>query len=221
MGIDNYFAGTMIEKPREKADRIGINKLSDVELLALILETGNRFENVIEMSARLLFTRGGLKNLFTTDIDNLMTYGVKRGKAYRLLAIGELFKRFPNSEDDKILNTAEFFDYVSNIFFNAKSEKLVVCYLDRNSKVLRVDCKSDGNNSAVSLSTVEIKKTAILLDARYIYIAHNHPSGCLMPSKLDVITSEKVRGELKEISVLLTDSIIVDGRNYKSIFDDL
>lgn len=218
--IDSPTFDNLIPLPREKAESYGISSLSDSELLALILDTGTRSENVVELSSRLLKERGGLKSLLLSDEKNLYTCGIKKAKAYRIMAIREIINRYMMDDQEKIETSLQAYTYLKSLFIGIKSELLIVLYLNHDKTPLRIDKYTDNSPKKVSTPLNSIIKNALKCEARYVIIAHNHPSTVLTPSSFDKINAQILADKLLLIDALLLDSLIVSGDDFFSFRDE-
>lgn len=214
--VSDYFKGTLIKKPREKAREIGIENLEDFELLALIFETSTKGDNVLTLSKRYLDEKGGLKGIFLSDETNLKSYGVKDAKVYRLLAIKEIMRRLPLTEGIKIESPSDAFEKTKNLFFGLKDELLTVFFLTKNRCVLRREDFQSFNKNTILFPVNEILKKAIMTNADLVLMLHNHPSNSLNPSTNDINATSHIYKKLMECQILLLDSIIVNEQNYFS-----
>ncbi|MFA6861361.1 MAG: JAB domain-containing protein [Bacilli bacterium] len=211
------FEGTLLEKPREKANRLGLNSLSDVELLALVIETGDKRENVLELSSRLLIEKGGLRGIFLKNEKGLYTYGVKKAKAFRLLAIGELIKRLPLAKDETILSASDAFEKTRFFFLGKTKELGLVIFLSEKRKVLCLEEMTFGTSSQVFLPIDQVVKKAVNVEASFLILIHNHPSGNLNPSNADLSMTGEINARLGSLKVLFLDSLIVSEDGYCSL----
>lgn len=124
------------DKPREKLLKKGAEYLTDSELLAIILRTGNKSESVTELSNRILKRIGGVKNLKNMTINTLTKIeGIKLGKASSILASFELAKRaLKNDEPIKFKNTIDMYNYIKNDFLYELQEKFIILLFDKQFK---------------------------------------------------------------------------------------
>lgn len=210
------FKGTAIEKPREKAKLNGLNSLNDGELLALFLDTGSHKENVVQLANRMLFEKGGLKAIFTQNID-LRTYGVKEGKMFRILACKEVMRRLPYLLYEKIENPLDAYLRTRNTFSTNAHESAVVIYLDGKKNVIFQELYTVESESFVIVPIEKIVRSALRCEGRFVVLVHNHPSGVLYPSKEDIELVEQLHLSLLVANVVLLDSLIVNEENYLSM----
>jgi len=214
------------EKPREKLLSRGASKLTDVELLAILLRTGTRTKSrsrtAVDVARELLMTfDNSLEVLSMRDALELSsTSGIGTVKAVTLAAAFEVGRRTRNApkEDTPLLNNPEaVYKYVVRDFVGEKREVFRVIALSTSGKVKRVKTMTEGTLSASLVDARAVFKFAILEDAASIIVIHNHPSGKLDPSKEDIqITKDLVySGEFLDIPV--HDHLIVGPTGYLSM----
>ncbi len=214
------------EKPREKLLVHGATKLTDVELLAIILRTGTRTKQrsrtAIDVARELLMSfDNSLGTLSMRDALELSSIaGIGKVKAVTLAAVFEIGRRTQNSPNDDapLLNNPEaVYKFIMRDFAGEKREIFKVIALSTSGKVKRVKTMTEGTLSASLVDARAVFKFAILEDAASIIVVHNHPSGKLDPSKEDIqITKDLVySGEFLDIP--LHDHLIVGATGYLSM----
>lgn len=210
------------DKPREKLLKKGAEYLTDSELLAIILRTGNKSESVTELSNRILKRIGGVKNLKNMTINTLTQIeGIKLGKASSILASFELAKRaLKNDQPIKFKNTIDMYNYIKNDFLYELQEKFIILLFDKQFKLIKKCEVFKGTIDAVIVYPREIFKEALKENASFIVLAHNHPGGEVMPSiQDDEITKILVKnGQLIGIKVI--DHLIVTPNSYFSYYEN-
>ncbi|MBI4983572.1 DNA repair protein RadC [Candidatus Woesearchaeota archaeon] len=207
------------QRPRERLAKYGSSALSDVELLAVILKVGNKHENVIEMSQRLI-AKYGLGHLASCSLAELQQIkGIGRAKASEILALFELARRanICNVEKRSIRSAKEVFDYFYPKLANSMQEQFSLLLLDTKNKIIKEETISIGLLNASLVHPREVFKLAIKESAHSVIVVHNHPSGDPTPSPEDEEVTKKLieAGELLGIKVL--DHVIVGGENYFSM----
>lgn len=210
------------EKPREKLSRLGVESLSDSELLSIILRTGNKNESVNELSTRILKSIGGVKNLKEMTLHTLTQIsGVKLSKASTILASFELAKR-SLIDKEKILfkSTSDMFNYVRGDFVNARQEKFLILLFDNKFKLIKKCELFKGTINTINVHPREVFREAIKESTSFIILIHNHPSGDVTPSeKDDEVTSVLVKtGNIIGIKVI--DHLVVSSDKYYSYYEN-
>lgn len=210
------------DKPREKLLKKGAEYLTDSELLAIILRTGNKSESVTELSNRILKRIGGVKNLKNMTINTLTQIeGIKLGKASSILASFELAKRaLKNDQPIKFKNTIDMYNYIKNDFLYELQEKFIILLFDKQFKLIKKCEVFKGTIDAVNVYPREIFKEALKENASFIVLAHNHQGGEVMPSiQDDEITKILVKnGQL--IGIKVVDHLIVTQNSYFSYYEN-
>ena len=206
-------------RPREKLIKNGAKKLTDIELLAIILSIGNKNESVIDLSKRLIETYG-IKRLFDMNYDELKKInGIKEAKASKLMAIFEITRRIlENNEKIIILSKAkEVYNYIKNDYLFLNYEMLTIIFLNKACKVI---FKKSYDANFVTKAEIPFRK--IILDAINsgcygIIMVHNHPSGNVMPSKSDIEATKILADSLRPLDIVLLDHVIISSDKYFSI----
>lgn len=207
------------QRPREKALRYGLESLSDLELVALILQSGNKNRSVFEIASDVLKESEGLSKLMTMYVNTLMQIqGIREVKALQLLASVELSKRVIKSKvyHAPILKPEDVIEWFKFEYGTMSQECFIALYLDTKSKLIshRVLFKGTLNESVVHPR--EVFKEAFLQNANSVLIAHNHPSGDCTPSKADFEVTYKMVHVAMTMGVCLVDHIIVCKNQYYS-----
>ncbi|WP_312627957.1 RadC family protein [Scandinavium sp.] len=200
--------------PREKMQIDGIDKLSDVELLALFLRTGTRRYGVLSYAEHLLNHFGSLHGLLSArEQDLLQIEGIGIAKYAQLKGIAELARRFFNVRlmvlDDPLSSPDITREFLQSQLAHEEREIFLVIFLDNKNRVLKHCRLFSGTLSHVEVHPREIVREAMKVNAAGLILAHNHPSGSAQPSKADRIITERVIKccNFMEISVL--DHLIV------------
>lgn len=172
-------------RPRERLAKQGVSALSDSELLALILCTGNKKENVIDMSNRLLSVYGidKLSDCSLTELQKIS--GIGKAKASQILALFEFNKRHYLAKKNltKINSAKDVYELMKEKLTDLKQELLMVLYLDRNKQILKEEIITKGTLDSSLVHPREVFKGAIKESAHSIVLIHNHPSGDCTPTK--------------------------------------
>ena len=205
-------------RPRERLEKNGVHVLSDAELLAIIFKTGNKQENAIEMSDRLI-TKYGIDKLNDLSLKELQEIrGIGPAKAMQMKALFEFNKRHNLSKVNNLpIKTAkDVFLYASEKLADNKKEHFMVLHLDTKNKIIKDEIISIGTLNASIIHPREVFKSAIKESANSIILVHNHPSGDSEPSIEDKEITEKLMeaGEILNIKVL--DHVIIGKDNYHS-----
>ncbi len=207
------------ENPREKAITYGIETLNNIELLALILRTGNKNENVIELASRLLNEIGGISKMNNVNYSFLTGLkGIKQAKAVELMAVIELSKRISSniSSDIRIHDPYHIFNYLKKIMF-LKQEHFIVLCLDNQNKLIKEKTVFVGSLNMSVVTPREVFKEAISMNSAKIALVHNHPSGHAIPSQEDIQITNNFIELGKMMSIEVIDHIIIGWNQFYSI----
>jgi DNA repair protein RadC len=196
------------ERPRERLVARGPDALTHAELIAILLRTGLKGANVVEISRRLLRKYGSLHGIALASVDDLKREpGVGPDKAATLVAAFALARRMEAEKRDEspvMDNPQTIVEYVREMNRLKNVEEFHVLMLNTRRRLIRVDKISDGILDTVLVHPREVFKSAIAANAAAIVLVHNHPSGDPTPSEADVkVTRDLIRaGQLLKIEVL-------------------
>jgi len=199
-------------RPDYKLVNKGVNYLDDAELLAIILGSGNKEENAIELSNRLLKDYN-LNKLDTLSFNELEKECKDKIKPLKIMSLIELSKRYNklirNGYTKTIKSAEDVFNIFHNKLANEKKEHFIVLYLDTRNSIIKEETISIGTLDSALIHPREVFKNAIKESAFSIILVHNHPSGDCTPSKEDIGITERLKeaGELLNIKVL--DHVII------------
>jgi len=210
-----------IDRPREKLAQSGPSALKDEELLAIILRTGYKGKNVLELSRDILKKYPGDTLVDAAFSELALIKGVGSSKAAVIIAAIELIRRLVcKTEEMVIIKTPEdAYRYVPEIR-KANKEKLVVIYLNTRNSVLKRETISIGSLNANIVHPREVFKPAIACSAASVILVHNHPSGDTTASDEDIEVTKRIIEAGKIVGIEVLDHIIVSNRNYKSMKEE-
>lgn len=211
------------ERPKERAFLYGINTLSTLEIICILLNTGYKNNDVYTISKEVLTTINDVVDMKDISLNKLMQIkGIGKSKALNILCGIELGKRvYTKSENkNKILNSAEkIWTEYKNIYINCKQEIFYVLYLDNSKKVLEMKQMFIGTINSSVIHPREIFKHAYILSASFIICIHNHPSNNIEPSINDIETTKMLIEIGKMHGIYIIDHIIFTDDNYLSFFE--
>lgn len=210
--------------PDTKAGLMGVESLSDSELLAVVLRTGTRGTNALEAASRFLAeNEGQLLNLYDLELSDMTAIpGLGKKKALLLKAVAEVSKRLVKQSRRRKLR----FDRADTIaayymeeLRHERQEILLASFFDAKGNLTADKRITTGSLNKTMIPLREIFHEAILKRAAFIVILHNHPSGDPTPSMDDKEATARLRGagELMEISLL--DHIIIGDNSYFSFYE--
>lgn len=208
------------EKPREKMLALGASGLSVSELIAVLIGTGTKREDVREMSERILREYGERTLTGTLNPQTLSKdLNIPLGKALQIAACAELGRRFFQKNERGLATVrtpSDVFDYLKDMRDLSK-EHLRGLYLNNQHKVIHDETISIGTIDTNIVHPREVFKPALEYSAVAMILAHNHPSGSLEPSKADVEITEQLIRSGKIMGIQLLDHIIVTKDGFASI----
>ena len=208
-----------IERPREKLEKYGPERLSNSELLAILLRTGSKGVNVVELSNKILkkFGSDGLSKATVKELKN--TFGLGSAKTCEIMACFELGRRLlQNKQAFLILSPKDVWEDLKDIRDN-KKEHFVVLFLDARNQEMKREIISIGSLTANFVHPREVFEPAVRYLAAQIIIAHNHPSGDPSPSQEDSEITKQLVDAGKLLGIELKDHVIVSKTNFFSFAD--
>jgi DNA repair protein RadC len=213
------------DRPREKMRFKGRRALSNAELIAILIGSGNKKESAVGLAKRILADfSNDLNELSKLNELELMKYnGVGEAKAISIIAALELGRRRVDQDADpkkKIQTSRAAFETVKSHFFDLRHEEFWVICLNRANMVSSKFMLSKGGVSGTIADVKLIFKNAIEHMASSIIVCHNHPSGNLVASDQDKTITEKIRAAGKIMDIGLLDHLIISDNNYYSFADN-
>jgi DNA repair protein RadC len=213
------------DRPREKLKEKGAQALSVSELFAIVIGSGRRGESAVELMKRILHQqKNGLTDLQNISLRNLTKFkGVGMVKAIKIKATLEIAKRLqllrlPNKK--QLTSSRLVFEFLSPFLSLLDHEEFWVLYLNQSNRLLDKKRLSKGG---INQTVVDIRlalKPAIELGATSMILAHNHPSGNLIPSPQDKEITQKLIKAASTFDILILDHLIVSEKRYFSFKDE-
>ena len=199
----------------------GASYLTDSELLAIILSSGNKNESAIDLAKRMIDEYGFKRLLYLNYQELKKIKGIKEAKATKLMAIFEIIRRVSKQDTtDSLNNPYIVYKYIINEYIFKEEEQIAVIYLDKSKKVISKKIYTDNESTSVKIPKRKIVNDAINYNSKAIYLIHNHPSGNVMPSDDDLEATEELFNILYYVEVLLLDHIIIGKNNFYSIREE-
>ncbi len=214
------------DRPREKLLSKGLSSLSNAELIAILIGSGNREESAVELAKRILYdVHNNLNELGRTTIEQLQRNyrGIGEAKAISIVAALELGRRRKLSdarEKQKIHNSRDIYELMHPLLADLPHEEFWIILLNRGNKVLSTQKISQGGISGTVIDTRLIMKSAIDQLASSIILCHNHPSGQKHPSAQDKSITSKLKEAGKIMDIPVLDHIIVTENGFYSFADE-
>ncbi len=213
------------DRPREKLMYRGISSLSDAELIAILIGSGNNEETAVELSRRIMENvKNNLNELGKLDVERLKQFkGIGDAKAITIIAAMELGRRRNHStalELNKIAGSGDVARFLRPLIGDLPHEEFWVLFLNRQNKVIDTQRLSQGGITGTVIDVRLVLKMAIEKHAISLIFAHNHPSGNLEASDAD----RKITRQLKDAGVImdipLLDHLIITQGGYFSFADE-
>ncbi len=211
-------------KPYEKLETYGEKYLSTAELLAIIIKTGTREKNAIEISQEVLNLGSEKKNLlFLEDIsiDEIKAiHGVGKVKAIQIKAVIELAKRIYKAqiiEKTKVKSTTDIVELFMEDMRYEKQEILKLIILNIKNEIIKIQDVCKGNTKSVIFDLKTILSEPVKLQAPKIILIHNHPSGDPTPSNEDIEATKLIKQGAELFGIKLLEHIIIGNGVYCNI----
>lgn len=212
------------DRPRERGVAAGISNLSTPELLAILIGSGNKQQNAVQLSQHIMnHCNNDLNQLAKLSLDDLKKFnGIGDAKAINILAALELSKRRTGStkETQKISSSKDVYDFFSPFVKDLNHEEFWILILNKNNKPLQHKRISSGGFSSTVVDIKLIAKYVLDYYASAVVLVHNHPSESVKPSNADISITKKIKDAMELLEITVLDHIIVAGNNYFSFRDD-
>ena len=213
------------DQPREKLRDKGKSSLSDAELVAILIGSGNRNESAVDLSKRILSSiDNNLNVLGKLTLKQLMSFkGIGEAKAITITAAMELGRRRRGEEalqKKKISSSVSVFELMQPIIGELPHEEFWIIYLNNSNKVLRKNQISKGGITGTLVDVRLVLKNALEFGAVGLILAHNHPSGTLKPSEADKNLTYKLKHAAQSLDIKVLDHLIITEKAYFSFADE-
>lgn len=213
------------DRPREKLITKGRQALSDAELLAILLASGNKNETAVQLAQRILNShQNSINQLAKLQLNDLKKFkGVGEAKAVTIAAALEIGRRRTEEtieEKIKITSPKYAYDILKAKLGDLPHEEFWVIFMNRSNSVIKTECISKGGVSGTIVDVRLILKPAIECLASGIILAHNHPSGNLKPSQEDIHLTKKIKEAAKLLDISIQDHLIIGDQAYYSFADE-
>lgn len=214
------------ERPYEKCLKQGAEALSDAELLAVLLRTGTKGENVLALAKRLLYEDGGagLLGIHQFSFQSLMKLkGIGKVKAVQILCLSELAKRLSKASVEPRLrfsSSQSVAEYYMEDLRHRNQEVMKLLLLNSKAELIDETNISKGTVNASLVTPRELFVEALKKEAVSMILLHNHPSGDPTPSKDDILTTKRISECGLLIGIELLDHIIIGNNCYVSFREE-
>lgn len=213
------------DQPREKLLYKGKSALSDAELVAILIGSGNREESAVALCKRILASvDNNLSELGKLSIKQLMAFkGIGEAKAITIAAALELGRRRRGEEaleKKKITSSASVFELMQPIIGELEHEEFWIIYLNNSNKVIQKNLLSKGGITGTLVDVRLVLKNALETGATGLVLVHNHPSGTLKPSETDKKVTQKLKTAAMSLDIRVLDHLIITEKAYFSFADE-
>ena len=212
------------DRPREKLINKGRAALTEAELIAILLGSGNKNQTAVELAQHILnYCGNDLNTLAKQSFKDLQKFkGIGEAKAISIISALEIGRRRKDSNSEKkiqIHSSKDAFNLIRGDLMDLSHEEFWIILLQRNNKVILKEMVSKGGVSGTVVDSKLIFKRAIEETASGIILIHNHPSGNLKPSNEDIAITKKIKHGGKSLDVTLLDHLIVTDNSFYSFAD--
>lgn len=213
------------DRPREKMMQKGAEALSDAELIAILIGSGNKEESAVTLSQRMLSSCGSdLNQLSKWQIEEYAHFkGMGPAKSLTVMAALELGRRRKLQERMErpiITSSIDIYELFHPLMADLPTEEFWVLLLNRSNRVIGKERISSGGIDQTTADVRTILREALLARATQIVVAHNHPSGNARPSQEDRRITQRIQEAGRVMSIHLTDHVIVCDGTYFSFNDE-
>ncbi|MBN2892372.1 MAG: DNA repair protein RadC [Bacteroidales bacterium] len=213
------------DKPREKLLSKGISSLSDAELIAILIGSGNKTETAVELARRILIDqKSNLNELGKQTVIDLTKYkGIGEAKAISIVAALELGKRRNYAEfieKPQITEAIHVFNYMLPVFADLEHEEFWAIFLNNSNKIIKRIKISQGGITSTTVDVRLIMKSALDNIATSLIVCHNHPSGNMKPSEGDYLITQKISEAGKILNIKLLDHVIISSKEFYSFAEN-
>jgi len=212
----------IVDKPREKAERFGIESLNDEELLAIIINSGTVGHSSLDIAKDILLECGSLSSLINKPPVYFYGFkGLKKAKALKIMAVSEISKRINekqliNCEENKTVTSESLYQRYSIRLKDSIQEQLIIVILNKNRQVICEQVLYQGDDNNIYVNYRDILRLLMMHNGYFFYLIHNHPNGTDYPSNSDVILTKRIADKAKYFNVKLLDHIIISPSGYYS-----
>ena len=213
------------DRPREKLLAKGKSTLTDAELVAILIGSGNRNESAVTLCKRILASvDNNLNALSKLSVKQLMTFkGIGEAKAISIVAALELGRRRRGEEaleKKKITSSSAVFELMQPIIGELEHEEFWIIYLNNSNKVIQKNQLSKGGITGTLVDVRLVLKIALEVGATGLILSHNHPSGTLKPSEADKQITQKLKNAAQSLDIKVLDHLIITENAYFSFADE-
>ena len=218
-----------LERPYEKLEWYGERALSNAELLAIVIKTGNKQETSVQLAQKILNLNDtkeeGINFLRNITIEELMKIkGIGKVKAIQLKAVGELANRMAMPTSYKKITIKEPFDLAKIMMEELRFQKkeiVKIVILNNKNEIIKIKDLAMGGTNFANIEIKNILEEPIKIGAPKIILVHNHPTGDATPSQKDIIYTNQLYEITNLLGIQLMDHLVIGNKEYTSIFSKI
>lgn len=212
------------DKPREKLRNKGAAALSDAELIAILIGSGNREQSAVMLAQKILASvDNNIRRLSSYTIHQLLQFkGIGEAKAVTILAAFEFAGRCNKNSDERkhrISDSAAAYQRLHPKLARLKHEEFWILFLNNANYVIQESQISKGGITGTLVDVRLLLREALEVGAVAMILAHNHPSGTLTPSKADRELTKKIQRGAEVMDIKILDHLIITSDDYFSFAD--
>ncbi len=214
------------ERPREKLAKFGAATLSNAELLAILINNGNKEHSALDLAKQIMAScDNNFLELSKRDVAQLSKQfkGIGIAKATTLVATLEIARRRYESKASirpRVTDSRSAFELFFKDLCDLNHEEFWVLHLNTSGHLIAKQRICEGGLSQANVDVKKIMQTAVTHRAHGIILGHNHPSGHILPSNNDILLTQKIQSAAKLLDLRVVDHIIICGNDYYSFGDD-
>lgn len=213
------------DRPREKYAKNGAVALTDAELIAILLRTGNASDSAVELAKKVLaFSGNSLNTLSGKSLQELSQMkGIGQAKAVSLMTAFEIGKRIQAEKVEQrlqILSSTDVVNLMQDKIAHLEHEEFWAIYLNHANRILNVCQISKGGIASTGVDTRIVLQQAVVNKATQIVLCHNHPSGNVKPSQQDIQVTKRLHKAADIMDLVLVDHIIIHKQQYFSFVEE-
>ncbi|MBM7560762.1 RadC family protein [Fusibacter tunisiensis] len=213
------------EQPREKMISLGVETLSNSELLAILIRTGTKHKTAVQLAQELVNScSGDFSEFANITLEELSGFtGIGPSKACQILAAVEVGKRVKMSgivRRTKVSSPADIYQYFSAQLSDLKVEKFIIVLLNTKNEIINWEMVSMGSLNASIVHPREVYNRAVKRSAASILVLHNHPSGHVKPSAEDINITRRLKESGTLLGIPLIDHLIIGKDSYFSFKEE-
>ncbi|HAE34994.1 MAG: DNA repair protein RadC [Chitinophagales bacterium] len=213
------------DRPREKLLNQGRQRLTNAELMAILIQSGSDRETAIELAQRILLScNNNLQELGRLEVADLCAFrGIGPAKAITIVAALELGRRRQLSEAEdriQIRSSRDIYAWMEPLLADLSVEEFWALYLNRGNRIIGKERMSQGGVSGTVVDVKVLLRNAVQRLCSAVVVVHNHPSGTLQPSQADIQLTKKLKQAAELMDIRLIDHLIIAGKGYYSFADE-